>query len=282
MGIDWFPFQPNRDDDLGRIQELAERQRRAFHACPEFWFFDAVPPPFEENNDGENIQLAEYREASQALRDLLEFGLSEGDLRSIDSFRVAAIARWWFVPPQWRCQAYRTILPEELPAQIATWQDWFSELRRGEMRRYLAQLYLHEITMTRFGAWCGLREGAILVRSLTNTWTRRPHLLQLLSEIDALPEPVIAPWPIVIPSFGEEQSIDEPLRSEISRADADAESLLKLVRRWNRNVKSGQTGQWELQPFQAFIEQLHNPWIDEFFEWVNRWSSRGYGLFLDY
>jgi len=288
MGIDWYPFQPKRNDDIGRIQELAERQRRAFHACRDFWFFDSIPAGLEEevdedeDNGAGKTRLADYREASQALRDLLEFGSWNGDPRFVESFRVAAIARWWFVPPQWRCQAYRTILPDELPAQLGAWHNWFSELRRGGMRRYLAQLYLHEITMTLFGAWSALREGSVLVRSLTNTWTRRPHLLQLLSEIDALPAPVISPWPIVIPSFSGEQSLDELLRSEIARTDADAESMLKRVRRWNRNVKAGQTGQGELRPFQSFLEQLHDPWIDEFFEWANRWSSQGYGLYLDY
>jgi len=32
--------------------------------------------------------------------------------------------------------------------------------------------------------------------------------------------------------------------------------------------------------FQHLLEEIHDPWIDQFFEWVTRWSAQGYGLFL--
>jgi hypothetical protein len=252
-------------------------------SCPTYWFFDT--PHLDSEQEGiEGDRRAwevEYGEASRLLSELLEFGMWEKDPQYVSSFRVNAVARWWFVPPQWRCQAFRSVLPDELPDQITAWHDWFAAVRSGGMRRYLAQLYLHEVTMALYGAWHGLQEGASLIRGLTNSWTKREHLQQLLPEIDGLSRPIIAPTPIVIPTGNGDQSIDDTLLAAITRAEADAEATLRLVRRWNRNVKAGQTGHWELSTFQHLLEEIHDPWIDQFFEWVTRWSAQGYGLFLD-
>jgi hypothetical protein len=285
MGIDWIPFKSKRVEDSDTIKALADRQGRAFQAMPELWSTEPLPLFSSEVYDADRIanrsQHEEYTVTSRDLNSLIEFGMSDQYPGHVDSFRVYVITHWRFIPPQWRCRAHRTITSDCLPQQLNAWQEWISAVRCGSMRRYLVRLYLYYARMGLYAAWCELKEGVSLVRQLTNSWVSRDCLQQLCSEIDAMPQPFLLGAPLEIPKAFNDQPIEAEQLRMVASTEAESSAMLGILRQWNRNVKKGQTGHWELASFDQFLEPAHDPWIDEFFEWANRWADRGLGLFLD-
>jgi len=285
MGIDWFPFKPKRGADLTRIEILARLQGATFQAMPEMWNTDPLPPysteQYERDRQSHAELYEEYRAASEELRSLIDFGMCEEDPEYVESFRVAPMASGVF-PPQWRMTAYRTILPDQLPAQLRVWESWLNTVRQGRLRRYLLEVYLYETTMELSWAWEELREMADYVNTLTNTWTRRPHCIAVREEIAQLPRPAVFGAPIRVPEDNLDQDPTEEQLATLKEVEEEAVHCRRLARRWHRNTKNCACGHYSLHDFAEYLEFAHDPHLDELFVWARKWESRGYGLYLDY
>ena len=131
MGQDWYRVRVKIGVDQLELRQLVSRQARAFRAlyC---------------TGTGVASVLQEYRNADSELRQSLEFpewdantGVALDDSALRVCFRTYPVTRNPVFPPEWRSEAMRTILPDELPGQLAAWRQWLSEVKAGQHRHYL-------------------------------------------------------------------------------------------------------------------------------------------------
>lgn len=272
MGIDWYPFKPKPKADISYIRELAKEQAKAFQA------WQSCRTDSDKFHANEQI----YEGVSVRLKTLVEFGMSAEHPEFIDHWRVSVIEGCLNFPTQWRQEALATFLPEDLASQVEQWRSWIQSVRLGRKQLEQRLLYVSHISRELHSAWRGVREGARVVRTLTNAWVGRDVVQQLLAEIGCIPEPLVCDRFDEVASISDRKIDQVFLEQQVATLETQALHIQSIIRRWNRNVKKGRTGYWHLISFANFVNDASSPWIDEFFEWAGRWRVRGYGLFLDY
>jgi hypothetical protein len=267
----------------GQLADLVAEQARSFLNLPSFWSADHLPgiPLPEEDPD----VLAAYQRSSEALAGLLELpGYPPADVPELDPrFRVYPIAGCEIFPPQVRLGAYRSFLPDELPAQLDAWRGWLERVRQRRCEGYLCQLYAYETSLT-------LWQHAAALRHALDDATQRADAWAGQAPPDGLCERVRA-WPILMPVPA--PALPPPADAPASAADAEvqaecwrqAQALAALSRDWDSAVKEP----WQVRIDRAFYaspEQFRNeadgPWLGEFLDWARRCCAAGCGLFLDY
>ena len=292
MGINWCRMSPKPDTDRGELLRLIEQQAIAFQGMPYYWATDPVETPDSYHENTRRQYEEQYLASSRALEGLLEFphcdpdtGTANDDPTLDPSMRVYPITHNTIFPPQWRLQAHRTFLPEQLPGQIAIWKNWITDISEGCHRHYLLDLYLHETTM-RLATHCqdlqSVAEGSL---SKTAKWVATPDLVAVRKRIASFPIPTIYPAPVVTPLASSEQTINLDEHSRYQFVCSQMDDLISLTRSWDRRAKDD----WKVryyqdhyQTFQQYLDQYQDEWLRSFFTWADTCCSKGFGLFLDY
>jgi hypothetical protein len=273
MGVDWIPFRIEPGVSREEITRLATDEARRFRASRDWIDFDLhslvddsdlppAPPPREDASIG-------------PLGDLLLFKST--------SHRVNVITGDDLFPLEWRLDAYRTILPWELPEQLERWRTYREEVARGKHRGYLLDLlnYVRRRALADF-----FREqltGMIqLSAGSTSHWATQPALVVLREKLITCSPPVV-PTP---PAWSQRLE-HEPNTDCLDRLLAEFARVKGFVQAWNDTVKRGnrKISFWPDDPalgLEAWVaEHLGIPWFGSFFAWVKPWVERGYGLYRD-
>jgi hypothetical protein len=265
------------------LAALVEEQARAFQNLPSFWSPDHLPgTPLPEEDPA---ALEAYQRSSRALAELIELPTyPPTDIPDLDPrFRVSAITGCEVFPPQLRLAAYRSYLPDELPAQLARVRNWLDRVRQRRCEGYLCRLYAYETSLT-------LWQHSLMLRHAWEDASRRPEAWADLTRSPEVSErvrmfPVLAP--LNAPALPPQEdapafAVEEALQAGCWR---QAQELAELTRAWDAAVKEP----WKVQIDRAFYSspeqfrrEADGPWLREFLEWARRCCEAGFGLFLEY
>ena len=290
MGIDWARMRPKDGSDRSRLEALAKEQARAFQSMPWYWEASGDETSLYSTLSPALHQEA-YRSSSQELSSLLElpdYDQEAGactDLPALaGSWRIGTMSHNAVIPPLWRMEALRTILPGEVLPQLIRWREWIERLRAGEQRAYLVDMFLHSTSRTHRTHWNQLVDLAYGSLEKETKWGKKPELVEVREQVLHFPRPAIpdlAPEPPTKPSLPSE----EKLARAAALADA-ARQLVRLTRAWDSKVKSAWKLRWYEKAYRAYdvdsFLTAATDRLEEFFSWVEECDRHGFGLYLHY
>lgn len=177
-GLD--PLSGRAKHRTATIVDAVEKEFRCFMGRPDYLPHELWPLA------GRDPLLLEY--ISERLP-ATNFRLADLLLFKHDSHRVGAVGAWEILPVEWRLDAYRTILPDELPGQLKKWMDYRTAVIDGSFRGYLEETLLY-VCQIRLGEQL-LQAKATVQRSLDRTpsWVDRPEVIAARAAISILSEP---------------------------------------------------------------------------------------------
>jgi hypothetical protein len=283
VGIDWYRMRPRPGVAREQLAALVAAQARALLQLPSFWSADLLPgTPLP---DEDPAVLDAYHSSTTALADLLDLPghPPTDDPNLAPSFRVYPIAGCEVFPPQVRLGAYRSFLPDELPAQLGRWRDWLDRVRRGQCEGYLCRLYAYETSLTLWQHATALRHALDDAARRPDAWAGPPNPSELCARVRSLPALTPLPAPALPPPAADVAAAeDQELQAGCWRR---AEELAALSHDWDAAVNEP----WQVRIDRAFYtspeqfrKEADGPWLGEFLEWVRRCCAAGCGLFLDY
>jgi hypothetical protein len=287
MGIDWFRMRPKQGASRQELLALRDRQAASFYACGFGrigWMQEYDAPLFASDHP----VAQEYRDSKRALMALLDIPNWAAEQGFAVCYRVYPITSNYLFPIEWAQAAYRTIFPDELPPQLAQWQDHVDRVRAGQYRAYFLQRYLYEISLYLYREWYYLRQRAEQTHGRTNAWAKRPAFLRTRAEIVMLPPPMLQIAPLW--AYWQHQPAAPPGDLEEAYAEQEAYKrlLLHLKRQWDGHVP----GTWKRQdyysaPYKSLEDYRAHfadcfAWTDKFLTWAQRCCDAEMGLYLDY
>ena len=306
MGADWLKFKIRKDANLKEVRQLA-----AFLNEHPFHSHSVVTPP----PTWDEAIAARWKKTHQELQNLLEFprdreqagywdftmltdppGVQLGrppgmppQVGELEICRVYVLSHNPLFPVEWREEAYRIILPTELPAYISKWRTYIEQVLAGQWPSYLHALYLYdrvhdvhqhqefanllrwaEESQTRRSAWCR-KEQLVSVRELILQFNALAQLQAMRAAI---------PWP----KFDEAK----PGKKISKQQQAQEEEYWKLfgraaeqIREWNRFVPQNRKAQFPNKlTYDNYLGHASSSWLRNFFAWCRHLADQKYGLFL--
>ncbi|GAA4442277.1 hypothetical protein [Bremerella cremea] len=274
MGVDWIACRVEPDIDDATIREAVEREHRRFLADPGWVNFDLWPLLGRDPRD------------EWASSDTPPIG---DGWRLVDSLLLKQIARRIYdvtgceiLPLPWRLDAYRTILPDELPQRLQTWLQFLNAAASGEYRGLLEATYFYlqaiEYCQQLHTAKQVLRES----QEVTSSWATTREVQQLREQILAMADLPLPKPPGDDLGMPREADLDQRWQSlheaqTSFRAAGLAWRKAVTRRRWQFDVL-------ELRPgLSEWIERHtnHPNCLADFEQWVRPLIERGYGLYRD-
>jgi hypothetical protein len=159
-------------------------------------------------------------------------------------FRIAVIGRNELFPPQWRDAAWTTLLPHDAATAVARWRWWYEQVVAGTMVHYRRRLAAWDTARKLTEHQATLVGTANLSLTRANAWTQTPAL----RDQDELVEAV----------------------------DAHAGRLREVTARFNACVP----GPYKCRLLLDAKQGGRDPWLEEFFDWVDPVITSGRGLYL--
>ena len=281
MGIDWFRMRPKSNVEIDEIRDLVEIQRTSFQKAGIRNYSDSE----SEHSLDEHKQ--QYLKSSAALKSYLDIEQWAEDEKTRVCFRVHPITGYHLFPIEWQQQAYRTILPSELAAQLTRWREHIAAIKQGEYQTYLKYRFLYETSLQLFNDWDELRFLVDESLSRTNNWVRKPAVVEVRNQLLELPPPEIYPAPLWSYWYAWPHKVDERVDEHYFKQQRYLLSFWQLNKKWNsrvpKNRKKSYSHRDNLPSFESFISMADDPWLHEFFNWVETCCCQeGKGLFLDY
>jgi hypothetical protein len=308
MGASWVKFKVRADADPAQIRKLAAFIRQQYPLGT--W----LDPPADFSMDEakrvgnairqlermlvfpkEEIPNAGYWDFTE-LTDPPGSGLTGvvypskavPGLDELDQCRVDVISNNPIFPIEWRDEAYRIILPEDLTNFLHKWRIYLKQVRGGHWQQYLHELYLYDRvsddhqsekfeTLARF---------AVDSLSCSNAWCRkeqfgsiRDRILQFnpVERIKKIRQTVVRP------KYDEarlERSVSpQQLQKEEEYWDLRQKGAL-LIQEWNRLVPKKRKVQYPIkETFDDFLANAESNWLKNFFAWCEFLIGERYGLF---
>ena len=300
MGADWVRFRIPKNADIEDIRARARFVSVQYNYEREF-----LPhPDFRDDETTRNKWCREFNRLQQFLEfplgsrldywdhrnmtDPLNLDLGEG-IDAIDACRVYVISRNPVFPIEWRDDAYRIILPDELSPQLGKWKHWIDEIREGKWKHFLHELflydrlsneYLHELledllwsaqeSLTRPNNWCQKDKLKPVRERILKT--------KLVDQLAALRRES------EVPQFRDADCLRQPSPEQLDREERFfqiRQSAAEQIRDWNPCVP----GKWKIrfpqkQTFDDFKAKADDSWLQSFFRWCEFLCDTGHGLFL--
>ncbi|GLY79229.1 hypothetical protein [Actinoallomurus iriomotensis] len=295
MGVDWYRMRIRGGADRDELHRLIHEQAELawpvhFHLAgpperpeqPGWWDDEGFPGRIQPGGDTRQ----RYGRVVAALDERLHVAGTDSWSKDIDwdgfpgSWRFSALGLHPLLPPEWRADALRTWLPEELPRQ--RWSEHLEAVRSGRHRPYLLARYLHDVSARVRHGWDVLVGTAEATRERTNAWASKPALVELREHLAALPEPAVRPaprWSEWKDRHGEADPARAPAYEEIHRAD---ELRVRLTRVLDANLPGNRKIR-HYQPipsFQEFLAEADDPWRSGLLQWIERCCEEEQGVFL--
>lgn len=224
---------------------------------------------------GHDTALLRWRDADARLRALL---ILETDADGAHpSHRVSVIGANRLFPPEWRQAAWTSLSPAQLAEWSPRWRHWHASISAGRFRHYPARLRTWETCGDLAEFQADLTATVDATEARTNAWTRRPAFLQARRLVRALPPPPSVPAPGPPPATPGD---DLPIPGQRAHAEAVAGHLALLehaAREFSRTVPGPYKRALRLS---AAAEPGADPWLEEFFDWLEPVVRSRRGLYL--
>jgi hypothetical protein len=277
MGIHWYRMSLKPNIDRAFAATCVEEQTAYIRNAGWGHYED-----LREFVDKPNEELAkEYGSASSVLESLIV--LDDVDLSGTFPFSrpVSFIATRQIFPAEWRIEAYRSFLPDQLPAQLDKWESYLMAVRTGSYRSYLFHWYLYEQSRLLRELWDRMQFAVQDSEGLTNAWALKPNFQAVRKEVHELSQPPH----FSVPHFAEWQPSDtldhlqDSLYVDLSQHRME---LMRYVRRWNHvGVPSNRRiDHYNLMTFDEFMMSAHSQEHDKFFDWLQKCCDYNMGLFI--
>ncbi|MEZ7126042.1 hypothetical protein ACBR40_11955 [Nonomuraea sp. AD125B] len=265
MGTDWAPaaLRDLAREDLG---ELARAHTRLAHALGHT--HRAAAPEEEIDHD---TALARWRDLDERLRSLLIVDLG-------NPHRVAVIGVNPLFPPEWRDAAWATLLPDELAEWSARWRHWYAETTAGGFRHYHDRLRTWETSRLLAETQADLLAAAQATEGRTNAWTRKPAFIEARRRVLALPPPPVVPASGPPPRAAGDDRATPGQQEHQEAVTAHGALLGRAALEFSRTVPSA--FKRRLPPLPVTEERRRDPWVEEFFDWLDPVVRAGRGLYL--
>jgi hypothetical protein len=282
-------MKPKADADPDELRRLVREEAAAYQSIYGWSPVSDVDPVWSGLQLGLNWPAC--LRATRAIRELVEDASWDDERQCatdhpelVPCWRVSVIAGNPTFPPLVRCQAGRSILPDELPGQTEAWRRWAEEAARGTHDDYLRELHWYTGADWTRHHWSVLHAAAVGSLTATGAWASKPDLIAVREEILRLPEP---PVPSIRLSPGEGKTrATEVLDTGYPVCLAAARTLVDVTRRWDRNVSGNRKLRYYENYYDltldAFRARAADPWLREFLTWADRCADLGFGLRLDY
>jgi len=308
MGADWLKFKVRSTADMAEV-----RDRVAFinENYPHGYWTVPRSSPSDANTSGDRWQRL-FAELRQLLvfpkeRNYFDYvaltdppgsslrGFLEGEPRAnpsppeLECCRIYVISHNSVFPIEWRDEAYRIILPDELCGYVEKWTRYAEEVRSGRWRSYLHDLYLFDRLKDQhqFEQLEDLDRFARESLTRSNAWCQKTRLTPVREEIlrSNLYEQLKALRSLLTTPRYDESLIDVAITSEQLDRERQFEEVRQAaaiqIREWNRRVPTN----WKLQfptkqTFENFLKQADSRWLASFLTWCHDLIDDDCGLFL--
>jgi hypothetical protein len=289
MGVDWHRMKPKPGTDLTKLRELARAEAVAYQSM-NGWY-----PVHETDPVARDIQLELHRvacgAATEAIRERTDWAGWDRERECatdypdlVPTWRVLVLSQNPIFPPLVRCQAFRTILPDELPDQLAAWRQWTEGVLHGDHDAYLRELHCYVTADWARYHWSCLHRTAVNSLSAIGGWASKPELVAVRDEILRLPEPAILRIP-VMPTSLPRGLPDIDFADAYPAALATARSLVELTKRWDACVRDNKKLKYYEECYRFSLDDFRahasEQWVQEFFAWAGQCVELGFGLCLD-
>ncbi|WP_146178280.1 hypothetical protein [Nonomuraea fuscirosea] len=273
MGTDWVPAAV-RDvarRDPGELVRLTRAHARLAHALGSTLRTDPPEETSPPEETGHDAILARWRELDERLCSLLVLDQDR-------SHRVGVIGGNPVFPPEWRQAAWATLLPDELAGWAVRWRRWYAETMAGGFRHYRDRLRTWDTSRLLAETQEDLLTTAQTTLDRTNAWTRRPAFVEARHRVFALPAPPTAPSPGPPPLTVEDDRAEPGQREHREAVTRHGELLDQAARAFSRVVP----GAFKRHPpaLPVAEEGVRDPWVEEFFDWLDPVVRAGQGLYL--
>ncbi|MCA9077648.1 MAG: hypothetical protein KDA93_21660 [Planctomycetaceae bacterium] len=275
MGVDYIPIRLEPTVSDQEIEEAVHHQ--IFEVLEARLTPTELNPLVEEELSKRRPRRAPFDKERTRFEDLLLF---KRDYHRVSTFTFSPV-----FPAEWRVHAYRTILPRQLPDLVDQWSEHLHLAADGRYRRYLFEWYVYETRVQLVSIWANLHEAVRETQDLDFPWTQKSEFRETRESVLAADSCQL----VTLPRWSDYRDVEEPASPETDERYRDLlaeyERLIRLIRRWNKDSK---------RPIQFPSEWMDVAWDDwlhatldlsepfEFLKWATRWSSGGYGLYIDY
>lgn len=285
MGQDWVQARLLPGAPLAEVARLVREQAKASFDLRGSWeshsdFKDEAPPLDDADANQRFVEC---------FHGLLQFvepnDRPEGD-GPREVRRTYAVTRNRVFPPEWRTEAMRSFLPDDLRDHLKMWRAYVDEVRRGLHRGYLRELLIHEKSLHVVSYWRELQVLATRARDRTNHWARKPAVIDVRERILATPEPPIHPAPVWT-VWRERPEAFGPGTIGVYAALEASGPFAALFREWNYAVASNNRRSphiWRTPRDQDSLEwqiaECLDSSVDETFEWLEPACADGMLLYF--
>jgi hypothetical protein len=260
--VDWLAARPRSGAAVAELRSLIDaqaRQARAAGLLPA-QLVPALP-------DGADVDQDADAHADEPLRALLDLD------EAWRPFRIAVIGRNELFPPQWRDAAWTTLLPHDAATAVARWRWWYEQVVAGTMVHYRRRLAAWDTARKLTEHQATLVGTANLSLTRANAWTQTPALRDAREEVLRLPAVPALAVP-VDPSVDDGPDADQD--ELVEAVDAHAGRLREVTARFNACVP----GPYKCRLLLDAKQGGRDPWLEEFFDWVDPVITSGRGLYL--
>jgi hypothetical protein len=282
-------MKPKPGSDLEELRRLARQEAVAYQSMSGWYPARAVDPVSLAVQYA--LHDADCGAAAAALRERTEWaGWDHARECASDvpdlmpTWRVSVVSQNPTFPPLVRCQAFRTILPDELPDQLARWRRWVEGVVRGDHDAYLRELHWYSTADWAWYHWSCLHAAATASLAAPGAWASKPELVEVREAILRLAQPTV-PGIAVSPDPGRPSPDRDKLETAYPATLTTAHTLAELTRRWDRCVRENRKLKYYEGCYRfaldEFREHASGRWLGEFFAWTGRCAELGFGLGLD-
>jgi len=267
MGIDWYPFQLKNEVSKIDFERMIVAQRRFFLE----WYYDGSDnsyPPIDE---------------------MVNFGYADEMTEYIDAIRVTPIANNPVFPYSWKNDLFTTCFQEEAKQLVQKRRLLIELLRKGRLLNYLKLRYIEHTDVVLEMTWTDLCDCARQVRNRTNNWAQKESVIFACQRIESLSSPQILQESFFEPYWNTleqppqftDPDCPENLDDLLFRIEETVRNFVQICHDWNRAVKAEKCHCFA-ESFDSFQNKINDPFLDELFEWTQKWIDRGYGMFLSF
>jgi len=268
MGVDWVPARVRDGVDENVLEELLREQARIFTTAYVGEDLLTVRPDASLDEDEARKRMIR---ASERLQEVLEVFWDWNP-----PWRVYVITANWRFPPEWRDAAWSGLSPAAAREALTRWRHWYEGCLSGRYEHYLRRLRTWELARHVAGLQKELLGKAVASLDTDNRKTRRPEFRQLRHQVFELPAPPRIPLPGPVPADGE----DLPSPEQDEHWEMLVAHMRRLKKIYHPFSRAGGYGMMWPEWVKEEEPERADPWLEEFFQWLQPLVEEGYALYL--
>lgn len=282
MGQDWCRMRLRDGADVETVKRLIEEQALAWSQYQDSWS-DFTWSEADDYKKYERKQATQaYVHASNALQDHLHIPVFIDHTINLNApaimreqVRMGGVGYNDIFPEELRVHAFRTYLPDELPAQVAEWKNFIDGVRAGDYGAYLLDYHLYEQSHNAKLFWQELQENARSLSHRSNAWAQRLLATSIPEQIFTLPEPIT----YALPAWTNDKSpVDYQTDSRYIELQQTVDRLHIVRKEWNRHVSSKAKRSFDIETFEKYLEGTN--YANDLLGWLERCVADGVGVYF--